>query len=55
MRAVDIIEKKRDGKTLTRDYFRVEDDQGLRYWLFREGLFGRELIQPHWFLHGLFA
>jgi len=44
-----------DGKTLTRDYFRVEDDMGLRYWLFREGLFGRELIQPHWFLHGLFA
>jgi len=44
-----------DGKTLTRDYFRVEDELGLRYWLFREGLFGRELIQPHWFLHGMFA
>jgi len=44
-----------DGKTLTLDYFRVEDDMGLRFWLFREGLFGRELVQPHWFLHGLFA
>ena len=44
-----------NGKTLTRDYFRVEDELGLRYWLFREGLFGRELIQPHWFLHGMFA
>jgi protein ImuB len=44
-----------DGKTLTRDYFRVEDEMGLRFWLFREGLFGRELTQPHWFLHGLFA
>jgi protein ImuB len=44
-----------DGKTLTRDYFRIEDDMGLRFWLFREGLFGRELVQPHWFLHGQFA
>jgi protein ImuB len=44
-----------DGNTLTRDYFRVEDEMGLRFWLFREGLFGRELVQPHWFLHGLFA
>jgi protein ImuB len=44
-----------DGKTLTRDYFRVEDELGLRFWLFREGLFGRELVQPSWFLHGLFA
>jgi protein ImuB len=44
-----------DGKTLTRDYFRVEDELGLRFWLFREGLFGRELVQPNWFLHGMFA
>ncbi len=44
-----------DGKSLTRDYFRVEDEMGLRFWLFREGLFGRELTQPSWFLHGLFA
>jgi protein ImuB len=44
-----------DGKTLTRDYFRVEDEMGLRFWLFREGLYGREIVQPHWFLHGLFA
>lgn len=26
----------------TRDYFRVEDGEGRRYWLFREGLYGRE-------------
>jgi protein ImuB len=44
-----------DGKTLTRDYFRVEDEFGLRFWLFREGLYGREIVQPNWFLHGLFA
>lgn len=32
----------------TRDYFQVEDDAGRRYWLFREGLYGRETteLQP---------
>lgn len=41
----------------TRDYYRVEDDQGRRYWLFREGLYGREDAEraPSWWLHGLFA
>ena len=40
---------------LTRDYFRVEDASGHRFWLYRQGLFGRETAQPHWFLHGLFG
>lgn len=39
----------------TRDYFEAEDGSGRRYWLFREGLFGREVEQPRWFLHGLFG
>ena len=39
----------------TRDYFRVEDAEGRRYWLFREGLYGRETASPVWYLHGLFA
>jgi protein ImuB len=39
----------------TRDYFRVEDNEGRRYWLYREGLYGRETDRPHWFMHGLFA
>jgi protein ImuB len=41
----------------TRDYYRVEDDQGRRYWLFREGLYNREDIDraPSWWLHGVFA
>lgn len=43
------------GRALTRDYFRVESRDGLRVWLYREGLYGRETSQPHWFLHGLFA
>jgi protein ImuB len=38
-----------------RDYFRVEDDAGRRFWLFREGLYGRETMTPKWFVHGLFA
>ena len=41
-----------------RDYFRVEDKTGLRFWLFRSGLY-RDLTQgaaaPSWFLHGTFA
>ena len=40
---------------LTRDYFRVEDFDGHRFWLFREGLYGRETTAPRWYLHGLFA
>ena len=38
----------------TRDYFRVEDTDGRRYWLFREGLAERGEA-PVWYLHGLFA
>lgn len=47
---------------LTRDYFRVEDEEGLRFWIYRDGLFGNELIdekgnpvEPKWFIHGMFA
>jgi protein ImuB len=39
----------------TRDYYRVEDKEGRRFWLFREGLFEREAAIPRWFLHGTFA
>ncbi len=41
-----------DGQT--RDYYRVESTQGLRFWVFREGLYGAE-NPPRWFLHGIFA
>ncbi len=40
---------------LTRDYYRIEDADGRRYWLFRHGLYGREADNPNWYLHGLFA
>jgi len=44
-----------EGYALTRDYFRIEDSQGLRLWLYREGLYERETARPRWFVHGLFA
>ena len=40
---------------VTRDYFRVEDTEGRRFWLFRRGLYGTETDGPRWYLHGLFA
>jgi protein ImuB len=40
---------------LTRDYFRVEDVRGRRFWLFRHGLYERETDTPDWYVHGLFA
>ena len=43
------------GRALTRDYFRVESRGGARVWLYREGLYGREVERPRWYLHGLFA
>ncbi|HMN72442.1 MAG TPA: DNA polymerase Y family protein [Rhodoblastus sp.] len=43
------------GTGLTRDYFRVEDRRGGRFWLYREGLFGHETPQPRWFVHGVFG
>lgn len=42
--------------TRLRDYFKIEDQAGLRLWLYREGLHddGRG-GDPRWFIHGLFA
>lgn len=54
----------------TRDYYRLEDQSGARYWVFREGLYDMQedlgdessgddvheaADEPRWFLHGLFA
>ncbi len=53
----------------TRDYYRVEDESGGRYWLYRAGLYQAESRQagslqanspqagrmPRWFLHGIFG
>ena len=39
-----------------RDYYRVEDQAGRRYWIYREGVIGdgRGGL-PTWFIHGLFG
>ncbi len=38
-----------------RDYYRVEDEDGRRFWLFRAGLPGNSRRPPRWFVHGIFA
>jgi len=40
--------------SLTRDYFRLEDRNGYRFWIYRDGLYGRETGRPRWFMHGVF-
>ena len=41
------------GHKLTRDYFRVESETGVRVWLYREGLYeSGEAEQPRWFCTG---
>ncbi len=48
---------RRDGEVwAVRDYFRVEDERGARFWLFRRG----DGVEPatgdfSWYLHGLFG
>lgn len=39
----------------TRDYYRVEDRRGRRFWIFRHGLYDDEGPHPAWYMHGLFA
>lgn len=48
---------KRDAElTAIRDYFRVEDEAGERYWLYREGDGQNPDTGSHrWFLHGIFG
>ena len=43
-------------KARPRDYYRIEDEDGCRYWVFREGLYrDGDDETPCWFLHGVFA
>jgi protein ImuB len=52
---------RQQAKNHTRDYFRMEDTEGLRFWIYRDGLYHEpvsdegEPIPPKWFVHGLFA
>jgi protein ImuB len=39
-----------------RDYYRIEDAEGRRYWIYREGVIGDGRGgAPNWFIHGLFG
>lgn len=42
----------RRGEDFLRDYYRIEDEAGRRYWVFRQGLYEDGV---KWFLHGFFA
>jgi protein ImuB len=39
---------------LIRDYYRVEDSDGARFWIFLAGLHAADRM-PQWYLHGLFG
>ncbi len=46
----------KDGRgTYSRDYFRIETNDGHRLWLFRYGLYVRETDIPKWYVHGMFG
>jgi len=51
----NIVVASIDSSALTRDYFRAEDGDGARYWIYREGIHKREVRVFRWFLHGMFA
>jgi protein ImuB len=40
-----------------RDYYRIEDEDGRRYWVFRAGLYQESEAKdlPAWYLHGVFG
>jgi protein ImuB len=44
----------REGGDAIRDYYRVEDEEGRRFWLYRAGLHGGDHT-PRWFVHGVFS
>lgn len=45
-----------DDDAETRDYYRVEIEDGRRFWLYRSGLYRQDRqAPPRWFLHGIFA
>lgn len=40
--------------TTTRDYYRLEDGEGQRLWVYRDGLYPAA-AEPRWYVHGFFA
>ena len=52
-RRLELVAKKT--ATSIRDYFRLEDSEGRRFWLYRQGLYENAKFPPRWFMHGVFA
>jgi protein ImuB len=45
----------RDGTDAAdRDYYRIEDSDGRRFWIYREGLYGNPGAPPRWYMQGFF-
>jgi protein ImuB len=44
-------------RSLSRDYYALEDEAGARFWVFRAGRYnaGEDTEHPAWFIHGVFA
>ena len=51
------LELVRSSGTRPRDYYRIEDEDGRRYWVFRAGLYQESDAKdlPAWYLHGVFG
>jgi protein ImuB len=49
------LRQGKDGSSRPRDYYRIEDEDGHRYWVFREGLYQESGGTPCWYLHGVFG
>jgi protein ImuB len=48
--------RKKNEPARPRDYYRIEDEDGHRYWIFRDGLNQESgLGVPSWYLHGVFG
>tara|TARA_R110000868_G_scaffold125939_3_gene332334 strand:+ start:1031 stop:2620 length:1590 start_codon:yes stop_codon:yes gene_type:complete len=45
----------RNERGRTRDYYRVEDTDGRRFWLYRDGLYDRDTEMPRWYIQGMFG
>ena len=50
------LRQQRSPAARPRDYYRIEDEDGRRYWVFRDGLYQEsQLGSPGWYLHGVFG
>lgn len=48
--------RKEKAHARPRDYYRIEDEDGHRYWIFRDGLYQESgLGVPSWYLHGVYG